>query len=107
MKARVIFNPYASRWDALRRKPRVEVPIQAAGIDYELVQPKSSGEIIGLAEIAAREGDSPIIAAGGDGTFGEVVNGMYRVKPDGEIRSTNLSDIYYEVLPARLDLLKQ
>lgn len=83
MKAKVIYNPYAARWDSLRRKPEVEAALQTAGIDYELVQSESSGEIIGLAETAAREGYSPIIAAGGDGTFGEVVNGLYRAKPDG------------------------
>ena len=83
MTAKVIFNPYAARWDALRRKPEVEEALHAAGIEYELVQSEEPGQVISLAENAAREGYTPIIAAGGDGTFGEVVNGLYRAKPEG------------------------
>jgi diacylglycerol kinase (ATP) len=83
MKAKVIFNPYAARWNSLRRRPEVEQALQAAGIEYDLVQSDAPGQIVSMAETAAREGFSPIIAAGGDGTFGEVVNGLYRVKPEG------------------------
>lgn len=83
MTAKVIFNPYAARWNALRRKPEAEEALQAAGIEYELVQSEEPGQVVSLAETAARDGYSPIIAAGGDGTFGEVVNGLYRAKPEG------------------------
>ncbi|HEX7434692.1 MAG TPA: YegS/Rv2252/BmrU family lipid kinase, partial [Anaerolineaceae bacterium] len=42
--------------------------------------------IIELAEQATRQGFSPIIAAGGDGTIGETVNGMARAaKDDGAL----------------------
>jgi len=83
MTAKVIFNPYAARWDALRRRPEAEEALQAAGIEYELVQSEEPGQVVSLAENAARDGYTPIIAAGGDGTFGEVVNGMFRAKPEG------------------------
>ena len=83
MTAKVIFNPYAARWNALRRKPEAEEALQAAGIEYELVQSEEPGQVVSLAETAFRDGYSPIIAAGGDGTFGEVVNGLYRAKPEG------------------------
>jgi len=83
MTAKVIYNPYAARWNALRRKPEVEETLRAAGIEYELVQSDAPDQIVGLAETAAREGFSPIIAAGGDGTFGEVVNGLHRADPEG------------------------
>jgi diacylglycerol kinase (ATP) len=83
MTAKVIYNPYAARWNALRRKPEVEETLQAAGIEYELVQSDAPDQIVGLAETATREGFSPIIAAGGDGTFGEVVNGLHRVDQEG------------------------
>lgn len=83
MTAKVIFNPYAARWNALRRKPEVEEALQAADIEYELVQSDAPDQIVGLAETAAREGFSPIIAAGGDGTFGEVVNGLHRTDQEG------------------------
>ncbi|HEY43210.1 MAG TPA: diacylglycerol kinase family lipid kinase [Anaerolineae bacterium] len=83
MKAKVIFNPYAARWNALRRKPEVEEALQAAGIEYDLVQSDAPGQIVALAEAAVRQGFSPIIAAGGDGTFGEVVNGLHRADQEG------------------------
>jgi len=83
MPAKVIFNPYAARWNALRRKPEAEEALQSAGIEYELVQSEKPGQVVSLAETAIRDGYSPIIAAGGDGTFGEVVNGLYRAKPEG------------------------
>ena len=83
MTAKVIFNPFAARWDALRRRPEAEEALQAAGIEYELVQSEAPDQVMSQAEIAARDGYSPIIAAGGDGTFGEVVNGMFRAKPEG------------------------
>jgi len=83
MTAKVIFNPYAARWDALRRRPEAEEALQAAGIEYELVQSEEPGQVVSLAENAARDGYTPIIAAGGDGTFGEVVNGLFRAKPEG------------------------
>ena len=83
MTAKVIFNPYAARWNALRRKTEAEEALQAAGIEYELVQSEEPGQVVSLAETAVRDGYSPIIAAGGDGTFGEVVNGLYRAKPEG------------------------
>ncbi|MEE8567701.1 MAG: diacylglycerol kinase family protein [Anaerolineales bacterium] len=83
MTAKVIFNPYAARWNALRRRPEAEEALQAAGIEYELVQSEEPGQVESLAENAARDGYTPIIAAGGDGTFGEVVNGLFRAKPEG------------------------
>ena len=83
MTAKVIFNPYAARWNALRRRHEAEEALQAAGIEYELVQSEEPGQVESLAENAARDGYTPIIAAGGDGTFGEVVNGLFRAKPEG------------------------
>jgi diacylglycerol kinase (ATP) len=45
-------------------------------VDFELVISERPGHIIELAEQAVRQGFSPIIAAGGDGTVGEVVKGL-------------------------------
>jgi len=47
-------------------------------VDFELAVSEHPRHIIDLAEQAARQGFSPIIAAGGDGTIGEVVNGLAR-----------------------------
>lgn len=76
MTAKVILNPYSNRWKAKTRWPEAEAALKAAGLDFELVISERPGHIIELAEQAARQGFSPIIAAGGDGTIGEVVNGL-------------------------------
>lgn len=83
MTAKVILNPYAGRWKGRTLRPQAEAALQRAGIDYELVESERPGECLPLAEAAARAGYSPIIAAGGDGTIGEVVNGLYRARPEG------------------------
>lgn len=76
MTAKVILNPYAGRWKAQRAIPQVERACAEAGLDYELVLTEERDHAIALAREAVRAGHSPIIVAGGDGTIGEVVNGM-------------------------------
>jgi diacylglycerol kinase (ATP) len=76
MTAKVILNPYSNRWKAKARWPEAETALKTAGVDFELAVSERPGHIIKLAEQAAREGYFPIVAAGGDGTIGEVVNGL-------------------------------
>lgn len=85
MPAKVILNPYAARWNALKRKDEAEAALRQAGIEYELVVSDRPHHAIELAEQAVREGFSPVIAAGGDGTVGEVVNGLLRARPEGAL----------------------
>ena len=76
MTAKVILNPYSNRWNAKARWPEAEAALKTAGVDFEMVISEGPGGIAELAEQAARQGFSPIIAAGGDGTIGEAVNGL-------------------------------
>jgi len=76
MTAKIILNPYAGRWLALKRKPEVEAALSAAGLDYELVATDQPGHGTDLAIQASLAGFSPIISAGGDGSISEVVNGL-------------------------------
>ncbi len=78
MPAKVILNPYSNRWKAQARWPEAEAALRAASVDFELAVSEKPHHTIDLAEQAARAGFSPIIAAGGDGTVGEVVNGLAR-----------------------------
>jgi diacylglycerol kinase (ATP) len=78
MTAKIILNPYANRWTALERRPEAEAALKAAGIDYDFVVSEHPGHGIELAEIAVREKFDPIIAAGGDSTFNEVINGVVK-----------------------------
>jgi diacylglycerol kinase (ATP) len=81
MTARVILNPYSGRWKARQRWPEAETALRAAGIEFDMVETTGPGDGIPQAEAAARQGFSPIIAAGGDGAISEVVNGLYRADP--------------------------
>ena len=83
MTAKVILNPYSARWMAQKRRPEMEAALSAAGLDFEVVETSAPGEGVALAEAAARQGFAPIIAAGGDGAIGEVVNGLHRAMPEG------------------------
>lgn len=82
MTAKVILNPYSKRWDALKRQPEAEAALQAAGVEYDLVQTEYPGHGITLAAEAVSQGYEPIIAAGGDSTINEVVNGMLQARGD-------------------------
>jgi len=76
MTAKVILNPYANRWNAQKRWADAEAALQAAGVDFELAVSKGPGDIFLLAKQAFEEGYSPLIAVGGDGTIGEIVNSL-------------------------------
>lgn len=76
MPAKVILNPYSNRWNAQKRWPEAETALKGAGIDFSLAVSGYRGHAIELSRQAALDGFSPVIAAGGDGTIGEVVNGL-------------------------------
>ncbi|HEX2992093.1 MAG TPA: diacylglycerol kinase family protein [Anaerolineales bacterium] len=76
MTAKVILNPYSNRWNSKKRWPDAEAALKTAGLEFDLVVSKAKGQIVELAEQAAREGCSPIIVAGGDGSIGDAVNGL-------------------------------
>jgi diacylglycerol kinase (ATP) len=76
MTAKVILNPYSNRWKAKAHWPEAEAALNSVGIEFSLSVSESPHQIINLAREAVHGGFSPIIAAGGDGTIGEVVNGM-------------------------------
>ena len=78
MTAKVILNPYSNRWNSQKRWPQAEAALKAAGVDFELVVSERKGHLIELAERAVCDGFSPIIVAGGDGSIGDVANGLAR-----------------------------
>jgi diacylglycerol kinase (ATP) len=83
MPAKIILNPYSARWETQRRKSDIEAALKLAGIDYDLVETEGPNHATELAEQATRDGVSPLIVAGGDGTIGEVINGLHRAQPEG------------------------
>lgn len=81
--ARVILNPYAGRWSSRQRWPAAEAALRAAGLAYDVAATERPGQAQELARQAALDGCSPIVVAGGDGTVGEVVNGLAQAAGSG------------------------
>jgi len=76
MIAKVILNPYSNRWNSQTRWQEAESALKAAGVGFELEISQKKKQIVELVATASREGFSPIIVAGGDGSIGDAVNGL-------------------------------
>ena len=83
MKIFVVLNPYANRWGARRKRPMVEEALNAAGIEFELQETTVRGHATRLARSAAEGDYDAVIAAGGDGTLHEVINGLVQAAGEG------------------------
>ena len=76
MTAKIILNPYAGRWKGLQKRGEVEEAMKSLGMDFDLVMTESPHHGTDLAYQAVKNGFSPIISAGGDGSYSEVMNGI-------------------------------
>ena len=76
MRYKIIANPLAGRGFGARSVPQIQSLLTGHGLDFDLVITKWAGEAIDLARQAVLDGYDTIVAAGGDGTVHEVVNGM-------------------------------
>lgn len=83
MKIKVILNPYANRWGARTRAGELGEMLAMADQTCDMTITQAPGEAIEVAEAAVREGYDVVVAAGGDGTINEVINGVLRATPDG------------------------
>jgi diacylglycerol kinase (ATP) len=82
MTAKIILNPYAGRWKGLQKRAEIETALKSVGIDFELVMTEAPNHGIELAYEAAKNGFSPIVSAGGDGSVSEVMNGIVSAAED-------------------------
>lgn len=83
MRVKVILNPYANRWRAKAQAEDTAAAFRAAGVECDLVITDAPGRGTPIAEAAARDGYDAVVAAGGDGTINEVINGLIRAAGDG------------------------
>src|SRR5687768_6536783 len=79
MATTVIVNPYANRWQVRRLRPIIQQELYTAGINYAMHVTEGPGHGVELARRAAAAGETLVVAAGGDGTVSEVVNGLCAV----------------------------
>ena len=75
---RIILNPFAGKGKAFKSVSEVEELFDKFGLDYEVILTDSPKQAIEFAQQAIQNGLKKIIAAGGDGTINEVVNGIIR-----------------------------
>ena len=73
----VIVNPASAGGRTGRGWPAVAARLRDAGLDFDTAMTSCRGEAIELSRLAVREGRPLIVAAGGDGTINEVVNGFF------------------------------
>jgi diacylglycerol kinase (ATP) len=76
MKYQVIVNPIAGRGFGARTTPTIHRLLSEHGLDFDLVSTTYPGETIELARRAVLDGYDVVVAAGGDGTYHEAINGM-------------------------------
>ncbi|NMO97446.1 diacylglycerol kinase [Paenibacillus lemnae] len=75
-KARLIYNPTSGREEMKRRLADVLQRLDSAGIETSCHATTGEGDATRSAAEAVERGYDLIIAAGGDGTLNEIVNGM-------------------------------
>lgn len=84
-RVQVILNPYAGRGAAGRMRDRLAAALREAGVPFRLSVTTRAGEAITLAAQARQAGAEIVVAAGGDGTINEVLNGVAQVTCEGEV----------------------
>ena len=86
MKYLVIANPTSRRGKAAAQIPLIEKKLREYALDFDLVRTQKARHAIQLAAQAATDGYDVVIAAGGDGTINEVVNGLMRARKTEQLQ---------------------
>jgi diacylglycerol kinase (ATP) len=79
-KYKVIANPNAGHGKGAKSIPEIERLMKENGLDFDLVRTEQVGHGIRLARQAALDGYDVVVAAGGDGTVNEVLNGLMEAR---------------------------
>ena len=80
---KIILNPTSGRGSAGRSVPQIENLLRENGLNFEIVQTEYPWHAAELAQKAAADGFDVVVAAGGDGTVNETINGLMGVKEAG------------------------
>ncbi len=79
----VIVNPVSGRGAGERSIPRLHALLRGQSLSYDLVRTERPMHAAEIAQGAARDGYAVVVAAGGDGTANEVINGLMRAREAG------------------------
>lgn len=80
----IILNPTAAQGAAGKRVAEIEALLGSRGIKHETVLTKAVWHAAELAREAGRNGCDVVVAAGGDGTINEAINGLMLAAGRGE-----------------------
>ena len=86
IKPLIIYNPVAAKGQAGKRLPQVKAILSERGFDFDLVLTEGPGHAQALGRAAAEEGRDLVVAAGGDGTVNETINGLMQFPVNGRSR---------------------
>lgn len=84
-KVKVILNPAAGRGFGARVASDLQQFLHKEGLDFDLELTEGPWHAAELAEVAACDGFESVVAAGGDGTANEVINGLMRAAERGAV----------------------
>ena len=79
---KLILNPAAGNGNGLKALPRIEQLCKQHNLTYDIVRTEGPGHGIELTRQAIKDGFSIIVAAGGDGTVNEVLNGLIQSRSE-------------------------
>ena len=80
---KIIVNPTSGRGTGAKSIPYIEQTLGEYGLEFDIVQTEHPWHAVGLAREAATAGYDYVVAAGGDGTANEVLNGLMQAKLTG------------------------
>lgn len=80
---KIIVNPISGRGHGAESIPDIEKNLSEAGLDYDLVRTEKPWHASDLTQEAVADGYDVVVAAGGDGTANEVINGLMLAKKSG------------------------
>lgn len=83
MRYKIIVNPTSGRGTGERSIPQIEALLGSSGLDFDLVRTEKPWNAVALAQQAVSDGYDVVVAAGGDGTANEVINGLMSAKVSG------------------------
>jgi YegS/Rv2252/BmrU family lipid kinase len=83
-KYMVILNPISGRGSGNRLEPAIRSAMERHELNFDLLKTQQQGHAVELARQAARDGYDVLVAAGGDGTANETLNGLMLAIQAGE-----------------------
>ena len=77
----IILNPVAGKGKAAKKRPKIERFFNEGGLNYEVHLTRGPGDALETVQGLPLGDDDIVVAAGGDGTCNEVVNGLLKRSP--------------------------